>query len=60
MLENEVISELSPEEQTWFDALINDSRVMLTPHIAGWTFESKEKIAAVLAAKIKKVLAAVH
>ncbi len=30
--------------------------VLLSPHIAGWTYESKEKIAEVLAEKIKKFL----
>lgn len=32
--------------------LVNSDKVILTPHIAGWTEESKEKLATVLAHKI--------
>jgi D-3-phosphoglycerate dehydrogenase len=35
-----------------FQYLIDSEKVMLSPHIAGWTYESNEKIARVLAAKI--------
>ncbi|MGP8217771.1 MAG: NAD(P)-dependent oxidoreductase [Bacteroidia bacterium] len=35
-----------------FQYLLKSDRVILTPHIAGWTHESNEKISAVLAAKI--------
>ena len=36
---------------TW-NYLVNSDKVILTPHIAGWTNESKEKLATVLAHKI--------
>lgn len=36
-----------------FKYLLENEKVILTPHIAGWTFESKEKIANVLIEKIK-------
>jgi len=36
-----------------FKYLIQSDKVILTPHIAGWTFESHEKIARVLVNKIK-------
>ncbi len=39
-----------------FQYLIQSDKVILTPHIAGWTFESHKKIADVLAAKITAVL----
>lgn len=39
---------------TW-QYLINSERVILSPHIAGWTVESNEKIARVLCEKIKAV-----
>jgi len=39
-----------------FQYLIKSDRVVLTPHIAGWTHESNEKIAAVLADKILAVM----
>jgi len=32
--------------------LLNSNRAILTPHIAGWSFESSEKMANILAAKI--------
>lgn len=35
-----------------FDFLINSEKVLITPHIAGWTFESKEKLAQVIVDKI--------
>jgi D-3-phosphoglycerate dehydrogenase len=38
-----------------YDYLIKSNKVILTPHIAGWTFESYKKIAEVLVAKIAKL-----
>jgi D-3-phosphoglycerate dehydrogenase len=35
-----------------FDYLLQSQNVILTPHIAGWTIESKEKLAQVIVAKI--------
>jgi D-3-phosphoglycerate dehydrogenase len=35
-----------------FQYLIKSDKVVLSPHIAGWTQESNEKIARVLAEKI--------
>ncbi len=32
--------------------LLNSNKVILTPHIAGWSFESSEKMARILAEKI--------
>jgi D-3-phosphoglycerate dehydrogenase len=40
-----------------FQYLIKSDKVILTPHIAGWTFESNEKIAKILAEKITAALA---
>lgn len=39
-----------------FQYLLKSDRVILTPHIAGWTYESNEKISAVLAQKILTTL----
>ncbi len=52
VLENEKIAQLSSAERKWFDALIAEKRILLTPHIAGWTHESKRKIAEVVIQKI--------
>lgn len=40
------------KQQPWFAALTNHPRVLLSPHVAGWTSESYFKIANVLADKI--------
>ena len=57
VLENEKINSLNAKEQTVFNSLLADNRIFLSPHIAGWTHESKRKIAEVLLAGIKKVYA---
>ncbi len=36
-----------------FKYLINSKNVILSPHVAGWTFESKEKLAQTIVDKIK-------
>lgn len=40
-------------EQPWFEQLRQSGKVLLSPHVAGWTFESYRKISEVMAAKIK-------
>ena len=40
-------------EQSWFDELRKSGRVILSPHVAGWTFESYRKISEVMAAKLE-------
>ena len=40
-------------EQPWFQTLVNSGKVLLTPHVAGWTFESYRKISEVLADKLQ-------
>ncbi|WP_295667355.1 2-hydroxyacid dehydrogenase [uncultured Mucilaginibacter sp.] len=39
--------------QEWFDELRQSGKVILTPHVAGWTFESYRKISEVMADKLK-------
>ena len=38
-----------------FTNLIASEKVILTPHVAGWTFESHEKLAQVIVNKIKSL-----
>jgi D-3-phosphoglycerate dehydrogenase len=38
-----------------FRYLINSDRVVLSPHIAGWTHESNYKLANVIVEKVKEV-----
>lgn len=42
-------------EQPWFNALKESNRVILSPHIAGWSVESYRKISEVLAEKLKLI-----
>jgi D-3-phosphoglycerate dehydrogenase / 2-oxoglutarate reductase len=43
------------EEQPWFAELKKEDRVLLSPHVAGWTFDSYRKISEVLAEKLKNL-----
>lgn len=52
VLENEKLTTLSNQQQKDFDYLINNKKVVLSPHIAGWTFESYEKIAQTILLKL--------
>jgi len=54
VLENEDIKKLNAEERELFNYLIESNKIILTPHIAGWSFESYELISQVLAEKIIK------
>jgi D-3-phosphoglycerate dehydrogenase / 2-oxoglutarate reductase len=40
-------------EQDWYSELIQNERVLLSPHVAGWSVESYERISEVLAEKLK-------
>lgn len=42
-------------EQPWYPELIQNQQVILTPHVAGWTFDSYRKISEVLVEKLKTV-----
>lgn len=48
VLENEKLAQLTPDQQTTFDYLRQSDRVVLSPHIAGWTHESYVRINEVL------------
>ncbi len=45
VLENEKIETLNSKEKKQYRNILNRKNVIVTPHIAGWTFESKFKIA---------------
>lgn len=40
-------------EQPWFDELKNSGKVLLTPHVAGWTFDSYRRISEVMGEKLR-------
>ena len=52
VLENERINELSEEQNRNFNYLIASDNVVLTPHVAGWSAESYQKINEVLVNKL--------
>jgi len=39
-------------EQAWYDELRQSGKVILSPHVAGWTFDSYRKISEVMAEKL--------
>jgi D-3-phosphoglycerate dehydrogenase len=52
VFENEKPATFTKEEEMLFSKLYTFDQVILSPHIAGWTIESKRRLAAVLLAKI--------
>ena len=42
-------------EQGWYQELSQSGKVILTPHVAGWTFDSYRKISEVLIEKLKEI-----
>ena len=42
-------------QQDWYAELAQNEKVLLSPHVAGWTFESYRKISEVLASKLKNL-----
>ncbi|WP_080240520.1 2-hydroxyacid dehydrogenase [Spirosoma rigui] len=55
VLENEKLAKLTPDQQTTFDYLRQSDRVILTPHIAGWTHESYVRINEVLVRQLNAI-----
>ncbi len=56
VLENENLKSYNEKEKMQFDFLFELPNVIVTPHIAGWTNESRYAMAAVLLQKLKKNL----
>nr|WP_121270662.1 2-hydroxyacid dehydrogenase [Pedobacter schmidteae] len=42
-------------DQNWYNNLKLSGKVILTPHVGGWTFESYRKISEVLAGKLEEI-----
>ena len=55
VLENEKPDTYSEDEQKLFERLTREPRILLTPHIAGWTRESKQKIAESVLCKVRNL-----
>ena len=43
-------------DQQWYEELRQSGKVILTPHVAGWTFDSYRRISEVMAAKLGKLV----
>ncbi len=56
VFENEKVENFTLEEHKMYERLYEYPQVILSPHVAGWTIESKQKLAAVLLRKIKAAL----
>ncbi|WP_186754670.1 2-hydroxyacid dehydrogenase [Echinicola salinicaeni] len=54
VLENEKLATLTEDQKKSFEALCERGDVIFSPHIAGWTFQSYEKINQVLVGKIQR------
>ncbi len=54
VLENEKFKKFTDEQKAQFEKLAQRENVIFSPHVAGWTFESYEKINKVLVKGIKK------
>ena len=54
VLENEKFQKFNSEQKEEFEKLAARDNVLFSPHVAGWTYESYEKINKVLVKKIKK------
>jgi D-3-phosphoglycerate dehydrogenase len=55
VLENEKFEGFSPEQKLQFELLAKRENVLFTPHVAGWTVESYQKINEVLVKQILQI-----
>ena len=55
VLENEELSSYSNEEKSLLNELLLIGEIVVTPHIAGKSFQSRKKFAEVLLSKISKI-----
>lgn len=58
VFENEKPQTYDKEERAWWASIRRHDRVLLSPHVAGWTVESKHRIAEVLSSRIQPHLSA--
>ena len=56
VLECEKLTKMNPSQSIAFNALKESGKVIFTPHVAGWTSESYQRINVVLANKIEAFL----
>ena len=56
VFENEKVNTFSPTERAMYCELYSYENVVVSPHVAGWTIESKQRLAEILLDKIKTKL----
>ena len=56
VLENEKLKTLTAQQESHFNWLAKSEKVIFSPHIAGWTFESHKRLNEVIVLKIKDAL----
>lgn len=56
VLENEKLQTLTEEQKASFEYLASSDKVLLSPHVGGWTFESYQRINEVIVDKLKRHL----
>lgn len=56
VFENEKPNSYTKEEHHLFEQLFSFENIVVSPHIAGWTVDSKRRLAAILLNKIMQVL----
>ncbi len=56
VLPNENPAKFAPGEKEIYDVLVNHPNTVMTPHVAGWTYESLVKINQALVDKIKRLI----
>lgn len=55
VFENEKVGSFTPNEHLLYENLYSRPNIILSPHIAGWTHESKKKLAEILLQRIKGI-----
>jgi len=58
VLENEQLQKFTDNDNFWFDSLIRSPRVVLAPHIGGWSHESYRRISEVIAGEVMQRMSA--
>ena len=54
VFENEKPKSYTAKEKEMYSKLFSYPQVLVTPHVAGWTVESKQRLAEILLTKINK------
>jgi len=55
VFENEKPASFNKEESAFYNDLYRLPQVLLSPHIAGWTYQSKQKIATTILEKLDRI-----